>query len=98
MLMMPANENFMDYVVFGDELTFHLSGYVNTYNARIWRLENPHEVLELKRDSPKLNVFVPNLGGKCCDVPPLGSTSLEVSARAGGVELTKGLGSNIILV
>ncbi|GFU17827.1 hypothetical protein TNCV_3335481 [Trichonephila clavipes] len=30
----------------------HLSGHV-----RIWSLENPHEVLELKQDSSKLNVF-----------------------------------------
>ncbi|GFS87346.1 hypothetical protein TNCV_422261 [Trichonephila clavipes] len=37
---------------------------VDTHNSRIWSLENPHEVLELQRDSPKLNVFVPYLGGK----------------------------------
>ncbi|GFV54824.1 hypothetical protein TNCV_3683491 [Trichonephila clavipes] len=35
----------------------HLSGHVNTHNARIWNLENPLEVLESHRDSPKLNVF-----------------------------------------
>ncbi|GFT05981.1 hypothetical protein TNCV_3927121 [Trichonephila clavipes] len=32
---------------------------VNTHNARIWSLENPHEVLEPQRD--KLVVFVPHL-------------------------------------
>ncbi|GFX51281.1 transposon Tf2-6 polyprotein [Trichonephila clavipes] len=35
---------------------------------------------------------------KTCDVPPLGSTSLEASASARGVGLTKELGSNIILI
>ncbi|GFY30212.1 uncharacterized protein TNCV_3091191 [Trichonephila clavipes] len=35
----------------------HLSGHVNTHNVLIWSLENPHEVLESQRDSPKLNVF-----------------------------------------
>ncbi|GFV66954.1 putative sodium-dependent multivitamin transporter [Trichonephila clavipes] len=30
---------------------------VDTHNARIWSLKNPHEVLESQRDSPKLNVF-----------------------------------------
>ncbi|GFV59032.1 hypothetical protein TNCV_1814211 [Trichonephila clavipes] len=43
----------------------HLIGHVNTHNTRIWSLENPHEVLESQRDSPKLNGFVPYLGGKC---------------------------------
>ncbi|GFX94164.1 uncharacterized protein TNCV_4292091 [Trichonephila clavipes] len=35
----------------------YLSGHVGTHNARICSLENPHEVLESQRDSPKLNVL-----------------------------------------
>ncbi|GFS90473.1 hypothetical protein TNCV_4096831 [Trichonephila clavipes] len=35
----------------------HFSGHVNTHSARIWSLENPHEVLESQRDSPKLKVL-----------------------------------------
>ncbi|GFW13989.1 uncharacterized protein TNCV_4701241 [Trichonephila clavipes] len=35
----------------------HLSGHVNAHHARIWKLENPHEVLESLRDTPKSNVF-----------------------------------------
>ncbi|GFU56002.1 uncharacterized protein TNCV_1557561 [Trichonephila clavipes] len=35
----------------------HLSEHVKTHNARIWSLENPHEVLESQRDFPKLNIF-----------------------------------------
>ncbi|GFX80263.1 retrovirus-related Pol polyprotein from transposon 17.6 [Trichonephila clavipes] len=55
--LMHANKNFMDYVVLINESTFHLHAYVNIHNASLWSLENPHEVLELQRDSPKLNVF-----------------------------------------
>ncbi|GFX28764.1 DUF4817 domain-containing protein [Trichonephila clavipes] len=51
--LMPTNENFMDYIVFSDESAFNLCEYVDTHNARILSLENPHEVLELPRDSPK---------------------------------------------
>ncbi|GFT86441.1 hypothetical protein TNCV_3259401 [Trichonephila clavipes] len=32
-------------------------GHVDTQNTCTWSLENPHEVLESQRDSPKLNVF-----------------------------------------
>ncbi|GFU90023.1 uncharacterized protein TNCV_2439101 [Trichonephila clavipes] len=34
----------------------HFRGHLNN-NARFWSLENPHEMLELLRDSPKSNVF-----------------------------------------
>ncbi|GFV52727.1 uncharacterized protein TNCV_2873981 [Trichonephila clavipes] len=30
---------------------------LDIHNARIWSLENPNQVLELQRESPKLNVF-----------------------------------------
>ncbi|GFT83304.1 hypothetical protein TNCV_3003771 [Trichonephila clavipes] len=36
----------------------HLSGHMNTHNARIWSLENPHDVAQSQRDAPKLNVFL----------------------------------------
>ncbi|GFW37305.1 uncharacterized protein TNCV_4497961 [Trichonephila clavipes] len=39
-------------------------GHVNTHNVRIWSLENLHEVLELQRDSLKLNVFCAISGRK----------------------------------
>ncbi|GFX27660.1 uncharacterized protein TNCV_107581 [Trichonephila clavipes] len=47
---MDADKNYLDYVVFSNESTFHLSGHVSTHNARIWSLENPHEGLESQRD------------------------------------------------
>ncbi|GFS56622.1 hypothetical protein TNCV_1852871 [Trichonephila clavipes] len=44
---------------------YHI-GQANIHNARIWSLENPHEMLETQRDSPKLNIFCAiSLGGKC---------------------------------
>ena len=36
-----------------DEATFHVNGKVNKHNTRIWGTENPHEILEHQRDSPK---------------------------------------------
>ena len=40
-----------------DEATFHVSGKVNKHNIRIWGSQNPCEVLERERDSPKINVW-----------------------------------------
>jgi hypothetical protein len=44
-------------IVFSDEATFHLLGNINAHNLGIWGSNNPHEVIEHTRDSPKLNVF-----------------------------------------
>ena len=46
-----------DRLVFSDEATFHLNGRVNMHNTCIWGTENPHEIHEHERDSPKVNVF-----------------------------------------
>lgn len=54
---MLLHDDLLHHVVFSDESTFHLSGHVNTHNVRIWGSENPHEMVQLQRDSPKLNVF-----------------------------------------
>lgn len=56
-MLFHDNEYFLDYVVFSDESTFHLSGHVNTNNVRIWGSENLHEMVQVQRDSPKINVF-----------------------------------------
>jgi hypothetical protein len=48
---------FLKRVVFSDEAAFHLSGKVNRHNCRIWGVENPHEVREHERASPKVNVW-----------------------------------------
>ncbi|KAG8306665.1 hypothetical protein J6590_042449 [Homalodisca vitripennis] len=40
-----------------DESTFHHSRHVNTHNVRILGSENPHEIVQLQRDSHPLNVM-----------------------------------------
>ena len=50
-------EGFLDHVVFSDESTFHISGKVNRHNVRIWGTENPLEIVQHERASPKINVF-----------------------------------------
>ena len=58
---MPHHFNFSPedkaQCVLTDEATFHVSGLVHRHNVRIWGKENPHEVQEFERDSPKLNVW-----------------------------------------
>ncbi|GBM24409.1 hypothetical protein AVEN_167636-1 [Araneus ventricosus] len=51
-----GDENYLQRVMFSDETTFHVSGIVNRYNARIRGLENPHAVLDQARDSLKVNM------------------------------------------
>jgi hypothetical protein len=48
------DELFTGKIVFSDEATFHLSGNVNRHNLVIWGSNNPCEVIEHTRDSPKL--------------------------------------------
>jgi len=52
-----TEEGFLDRVVFSDESTFHISGKVHRHNVRIWGTENPYEVVQHERASPKINVF-----------------------------------------
>jgi len=40
------NEHFYRKIIFSDEAHFHLDGYVNKQNCRIWGSENPHVVME----------------------------------------------------
>ena len=51
------NDGFDDRLVFSDEATFHVNGEANKHNTLIWGTENPHEILEHQRDSPKVTVF-----------------------------------------
>ena len=48
---------FLSNLIFSDEATFHISGRVNRHNCRIWGEENPHELYEHERDSPKVTVW-----------------------------------------
>ena len=42
---------------FSDKATFYVSGKVNKHNIRLWGSQNPCEVLERERHSPKINVW-----------------------------------------
>ncbi|XP_021931474.1 uncharacterized protein LOC110835506 [Zootermopsis nevadensis] len=50
-------DGFCDWLIFSDEVTFHLCGKVNKHNVQGWGMENPHCYVEHQRDSPKVNVF-----------------------------------------
>ena len=51
------DNGYLNSVCFSDEATFHVSGKVNKHTIRIWGSQNPCEVLERERDSPKINVW-----------------------------------------
>jgi hypothetical protein len=40
------NPGILDYTWFSNEAWFHLSGYVNSQNTRLWGTENPHAMFE----------------------------------------------------
>jgi hypothetical protein len=48
---------FLNKTIFSDKTAFHLSGKVNRHNLIIWGLQNPHQVVEYVRESPKVNIF-----------------------------------------
>jgi hypothetical protein len=50
-------DGFFERLIFSDECTFHLCGKVNIRNVRIWGTESPKSVVEVARDSPKVNVL-----------------------------------------
>jgi hypothetical protein len=51
------NQGILDYTWFSDEAWFHLSGYVNSQNTRLWGSENPHALFQEPLHSQKLGVF-----------------------------------------
>ena len=51
------DHNFLLRSIFSDEATFHISGKVNCHNVRMWKFENPQEILEHLRLFPKVNLF-----------------------------------------
>ncbi|KAJ4446867.1 hypothetical protein ANN_13567 [Periplaneta americana] len=57
LLKIDIENGYLKKVVFSDESTFHVCGFVNRHNCRIWGSENPHVARELERDSPKINVW-----------------------------------------
>lgn len=55
--LMEDDPHLLSKIIFSDEATFHVNGKVNRHNVRIWGSQNPHAVLQVERDSPKVNVF-----------------------------------------
>jgi hypothetical protein len=51
------NPEILDYTWFSDEAWFHLSGYVNSQNTRLWGSENSHALFEEPLHSQKDGVF-----------------------------------------
>jgi hypothetical protein len=47
----------MDNLYFSDEAWFHLDGYVNSQNSRIWSTDNPHAIYEKPLYAQKIGVW-----------------------------------------
>ena len=48
----------LDTTFFSDEAWFHLSGYVNSQNSRLWSSDNPHSLHETLLHDKKVGVWV----------------------------------------
>ena len=51
------DETFLRCICFSDEATFYVNGCVNRHNCRIWGTQQPNEIHEYVRGSPKVNVW-----------------------------------------
>jgi hypothetical protein len=60
------DDAFFDWLIVSDEPDFHIGGKVTKHNVRIWGTENPREMVEHVRGSPKVNVFCAVSGTKVC--------------------------------
>jgi hypothetical protein len=54
---LEENVDFGQKIIFSDEAHFHLSGYVNKQNCRIWGTENPHAVEEKPMHPQRVTVW-----------------------------------------
>lgn len=52
-----ADPDFLNKIIFSDEALFHLDGYVNKQNCRIWGSENPRETQEVSMHPQRCNVW-----------------------------------------
>lgn len=60
-----VNGNFPNNIVFSDEATFCLNGFVNRHNCRYWADQNPHWMEESHTQYPqKLNVWAGIIRGR----------------------------------
>ena len=54
--LIHKNVSTLDKTFFTDEAWFHLNGYINSQNTRIWATESPHTLHEY-RLTPRKSVF-----------------------------------------
>lgn len=54
---LAEDKHFHRKIVFSDEAHFHIGGYVNKQNCRIWGSENPHVTIEKPMYSQKVRVW-----------------------------------------
>lgn len=52
-----ADDDFSQKILFSDEAHFHLGGYVNKQNCRIWANENPRKIVEKPLHPRKVTVW-----------------------------------------
>ena len=50
---LAEDDEFYRKIIFSDEAHFHLGGYVNNQNCRIWGTENPHFVVQMSPMHPQ---------------------------------------------
>ncbi|GFQ86607.1 DUF4817 domain-containing protein [Trichonephila clavata] len=53
-----VDSNFLEHGIFSDESCFHKLGKANKRNCRVWENENPHQLCEYERDTPKVNMWL----------------------------------------
>lgn len=54
---LDEDDQFFKKIIFSDEAHFHLNGYVNKQNCRIWGSENPHALVQLPMHPLKVTVW-----------------------------------------
>lgn len=52
------NDDLLDLTFFSDESWFHLSGYINSQNYRVWSAENPHVFQETQLHPLKIGMWI----------------------------------------
>lgn len=63
MNFLDETPQFVDRILFSDEATFCLNGFVNRHNCRYWSAENPHWMEEMHTQHPqKVNVWAGIIG------------------------------------
>lgn len=55
--MQEADADFFKKIIFSDEAHFHLSGYVNKQNCRVWGSENPRAIVEQPHYPQRVTVW-----------------------------------------